>query len=50
MYSIVVTKFCPWARWGEIIPLGGVLSGGGGGSDPTSVAQLTNLFYITSMT
>ena len=43
MYSIVVTKFCPRVRWGEIIPLGGVLSGGGGeGSDPTSVAQLTN--------
>ena len=37
MYYFAVTKFCLWARWGEIDPpvfLAGV--GGGGGPVPTS--------------
>ena len=49
IYYFVVTKSCPWARWGEINPQGGVFVGGWG-PDPTSVTQLTKLFCITLMT
>ena len=29
LHYFFVTKFCPWASWGEVNPLGGIFHGGG---------------------